>query len=58
MASGLADHLLIGVAFVSVLVVYAVLVMTGHDAPRLLDAVIALAGIIGGFAARQAVSSS
>jgi hypothetical protein len=46
------DHILIGAAFALTLAGYVLLEIHGTDAPRLLDAVIALAGVIGGFAMR------
>lgn len=47
------DHGLIAVAFIGALAAYVLLELHGTDAPRLLDAVIALAGVIGGFAMRR-----
>lgn len=52
------DHGLIGVAFLATLACYVVLELHGTDAPRLLDGVIALAGVIGGFAMRSGSGNS
>lgn len=48
------DHVLIAGALALVTIGYVVLEAIGHGPqPRLLDAVIALAGVIGGFAMRR-----
>jgi len=50
------DHVLIGVAFLATLGTFLTLaIVNGQPQPRLMDAVIALAGIIGGFASRGVV---